>query len=87
MRTFEIELNGFVGSTDVTDNLIKWILAPDENAARVWASHKQWVIQEFREIDIAPVDPRYRVGFVPTMDMGLDAILIPLAAQNPHCRE
>lgn len=53
---YQLTLRGYDGSTDATDDLVKWIAAPDEAAARRYAdSRADWEgHSDLEKTDLSP---------------------------------
>ena len=45
MKTYQLTLSGYDGSTDATDHLIKWVNASSLAAVEVYAAQQGWSVQ------------------------------------------
>lgn len=67
MKTYELTLIGYDGTTDQTDHLIKWVVASSLDAVLAYAHEQGWYLQESPKIIFD--------GMAMTIEDGVDAIL------------
>ena len=68
LQCFDITLNGFYGGTDDTDDLVKWVAAPSEEAVRLF-------IQKHDLENIVQSGPTDMGDHRPGFDDGLDLLV------------